>query len=197
MELQNKPDLTPQPTNHRDNNISGYLINIAISIIFLYILNNLLDLYVPWIPGDFSKFFWNILNNVYNHVEIPHLSKAFVQCLWAINTFLGTSIIGNFFLLLYRPRWLHHLIQAFIAGVAILALFVVYNIYPFNFDSSNINLIIHTVLIIIMVGLGIGMVGELVRFIMALLRQCRLNHAPPPISNQFQGPMPDQISKSD
>lgn len=174
MELEKKSDPAFQSSPaRRENGIVGYLINIAISIVLLYILNNLLNLYVPWIPGDFSKFFWNILNNVYNHVEIPHLSKAFVQCLWAINIFLGFSIIGNFVLILYRPRWFHHLVQSALAGLAIMAFSIVYAIYPFNFDNSAINTGIRVVLIIIMVGLGIGLLSEFVRFIFAVGRDLR------------------------
>ncbi len=199
MEIENKSDQSPVQGSpiRKENGIVGYLINIAISIVLLYILNNLLNLYVPWIPGDFSKFFWNILNNVYNHVEIPHLSKAFVQCLWAINFFLGFSIIGNFILILYHPRWFHHLVQAFLAGLAILAFFVVYAIYPFNFDNSAINTAIRVVLIIVMVGLGVGLLSEAVRFVIDLTHHLRSREKKaPPIVAPIEGQPPDQVGEN-
>jgi hypothetical protein len=147
--------------------IRGYIIGIAISTVILYIVNNLLNIYVPWIPGDFSKFFWNILNNVYNHVEIPHLLKTFGQCLWAINLYLLLSILGNFVLLLYRPRWFHHLTQAVVTGLALLAVYTIYRIYPFSFDQGAINTGIKAGLIVIMAGLGIGSLFELAMFVKA------------------------------
>jgi hypothetical protein len=153
--------------------IRSYIIAIAISIILLYTFNNLLNIYVPWIPSDFSKFFWNVLNNVYNHVEIPHLSKAFMQCLWAINIALSFSIIGNFLLLVFRPRWFQYLIRAIIFGLGILAAYVVYVIYPFNFDGATINNIIKAVLIVGMALLFVALIIACVRCIIALMRERR------------------------
>ena len=158
-----------EPPEWKKYPVRGYLIAVAVSIVLLYVLNNLLNLYVPWIPGDYSRFFWNILNNVYNHVEISFLSKALTQCLWAINLSLAFSIIGNFVLVLYRPRWFHHLVQASLRGLAILATYVVYYIFPFKFESSAVNTAIRIVLIIIMIGLAAFMISSLVRSIGALV----------------------------
>jgi hypothetical protein len=173
--------------------IRGYIIGIAISTVILYLVNNLLNIYVPWIPGDFSKFFWNILNNVYNHVEISHLLKTFGQCLWAINLYLLISILGNFVLLLYRPRWFHHLIQAAMTGLAVLPVYVVYKIYPFSFDQAAINTGVKAGMIVIMAGLGIGSIYQLAMFIKAAAlnlqsKPPRLNPVMPPPQEQ----MPDQ-----
>jgi hypothetical protein len=153
--------------------IRGYIIAIAISIILLYTFNNLLNIYVPWIPSDFSKFFWNVLNNVYNHVEIPHLSKAFMQCLWAINIALSFSIIGNFLLLVFRPHWFQHLIRAIIFGLGIIAAYVVYAIYPFNFDNATINNIIKAVLIVGIAILFMSFTIACVRCIITLMSERR------------------------
>jgi hypothetical protein len=167
---QNVPEVKTPPA-WKAYPIRGYIIAIAISIILLYTFNNLLNIYVPWIPSDFSKFFWNVLNNVYNHVEIPHLSKAFMQCLWAINIALTFSIIGNFLLLVFRPRWFQSLIRAIIFGLGILAAYVVYAIYPFNFDSTTINNIIKAVLIAGIALLFVFLVFACVRCINALMSE--------------------------
>ncbi len=42
--------------------VRDYIWGIAACVVLLYVLNNLMNIYVPWIPGDFSSFFWNILN---------------------------------------------------------------------------------------------------------------------------------------
>jgi hypothetical protein len=151
----------------------GYIIAIAVSILLLFTFNNLQYIYVPWIPSDFSKFFWNVLNNVYNHVEIPHLSKAYMQCLWAINIAITASILGNFLLLIFRPRWFHYLIQVIIYGLGILAVYVLYAIYPFSFESDTINLCIKAILIAVMAGLLIALVIAGLKSLNALIRDRR------------------------
>jgi len=156
------------PPEWQKYRIRGYIITMAVCIIVLYVVNNLLNIYVPWIPGDFSRFFWNILNNVYNHVEITYLSKTFGECLWAINLFLLCNIMGNFSLLQYRPRWFHYLIQSIVAGLAVLALYVVYHVYPFNFESDTVNREIRIALLVLMGGSGLFLIFGLVQFILNL-----------------------------
>jgi hypothetical protein len=153
--------------------IRGYIVSITVSTLILYLVNNLLNIYVPWIPGDFSKFFWNILNNVYNHVEITFLAKTFSLCLWAINLYLLLSMLGNFVLLLYRPRWFHHLMQAVIAGLAVLPAHVLYKIYPFVFEQEAVNSGIKAGLIAIMVAMGIWATFEFAMFIKSVLLELR------------------------
>lgn len=143
--------------------IRGCIIAITVSIVLLYVFNNLLNIYVPWIPSDFSRFFWNILNNVYNHVDIPFLSKAYMQCLWAINISLSFSIMGNFSLLIYRPRWFQYLIRAIIFGSGILPAYVIYVLYPFKIDNDTINNAIKAIIILGIVGLSAGVVFSLVK----------------------------------
>ncbi len=151
--------------------IRGFIVAIAVSIILLYTFNNLLLIYVPWIPSDFSKFFWNILNNVYNHVEIPFLSKAYEQCLWAINIALFFSIMGNFFLLMFRPRWFQYLVRAVIFGSGILPAYVIFAIFPFKIDNAVLENSIEVILIIGIVGLSIGVIISLIRCIFSFKRE--------------------------
>jgi hypothetical protein len=151
------------PPAWRAYRIRGYIAAIVISIILLYFLNNLLNLYVPWIPSDFSRFFWNILNNVYNHVEIPFLSRAYMQCLWAVNIALSFSIMGNFFLLVFRPRWFQYLIRGIIFGSGILAAYVIYAIYPFKIDSAAVNNTLKAIIIIGIAGLSAGVIFSLIK----------------------------------
>jgi hypothetical protein len=164
-----------EPPVWKKYRIRDYIWAIAACIVLLYVLNNLMDIYVPWSYGDFSQFFWNILNNIYNHVEIPFLSKAYIQCLWAINIALTAGILGNFILLLYRPRWAHYLIQAIISGLSLIAVYVVWAIYPFRFDSSRADSIVKIVLILIMVGMALGLLNSFVRFVLAIRRE--MNHS--------------------
>lgn len=177
VETANTPDGPARenktPPDWKAFPIRGYIIAIAVSILLLYALNNLQNIYVPWIPSDFSRFFWNILNNVYNRVEISFLSPAYMQCLWAINISLSASIMGHFTLLIYRPRWFHYLIQAMIFGLGLLAAYVIYAIYPFSLESVRIDRLVRGILILGMVSLAVWFTISVVRSILAFLREKR------------------------
>lgn len=139
-------------------NFKRNIIVIGISIILLYFLNNLLYIYVPYIPNDPTGFFWGLLKNMYNHVEIPFLTKEFTNCLWAINLFLLLTILGYFSFLFYNPAIYKKLVYALLSLSAILAFFVVYIIFPFKLDSSQMTSFIKIVLIIPMIGFGLNII---------------------------------------
>jgi hypothetical protein len=96
-----------------------------------------------------------------------------MQCLWAVNITLSFSIMGNFFLLIYRPRWFHYLVQAVLYGLGIVAVYVVYAIYPFIFESVKINNGIKAALITGMAGLATALIIAFIRFIRAITHQTR------------------------
>jgi hypothetical protein len=133
--------------------VANYYVGIGADILLLYFFNNI-------------KF-----------VEIPFLTtKDYVGCLWAINLALGMGIIGNFILLLYRPRWFPHLVQAILNALSIFAVYIIYKIFPFSFSNSNFQTAARIALIVIMAAIAIGLVNEVIKF-----GKTWMHREPPPI----------------
>jgi hypothetical protein len=149
------------PESRRD--LRNKLIVISISIVLLYVFNNLLYFYVPYIPNDPTGIFWRILKNVYGNAEISILTKEFVSCLWAINLFLLVSILGYFSFLLYAPGWYQKFIFTLVSILGILAFFVVYFIFPFKLDSHLLITITKTLIIIFVVFIALNAIRILLK----------------------------------
>ncbi len=137
--------------------IANYYVGMAADIILLYFFNNI------------------------KYVEIPFLTtKDYISCLWAINLALGAGIIGNFVLLFYRPRWFPHLVQAILNALSILAVYIIYKIFPFSFSAISFQTATRIALILIMAAIGIGLIVEVIKFGKALVH--REPPATPPVS---------------
>jgi hypothetical protein len=131
----------------RGPRIAHYYIAIAVDIVLLYVLNNL------------------------RYMGISLITDYFTSCLWAINLSLSFGIVGNFTLLLYRPRWFHHLVQAILSLLAIIAVYVVYSIFPFNLGGELLPRALRIILILIMAGAAIGLLVEVVKFTLAWMQR--------------------------
>lgn len=127
--------------------IATFYFGLAVDIVLLYVINNLV------------------------YFKIPFLTDQLVSCLWAINLALGMGIIGNFVLLLYRPAWFYHLVQAISNLLVILAFYIVLRVFPFNFSQGILQTSVKVTLIVVMAGIGIASLIELIRFGLALLRK--------------------------
>jgi hypothetical protein len=138
-------------------------ITIGVLVIFLYLFNNLVYFYVPYIPNDPTGIFWSILKNVYGHAEISFLTKEFVSCLWAINLFLLVSILGYFSFFLYKPSWYQYFVLTLVSILGILALFVVFFIFPFKLDSRLLIIIIKTLIIIFIASAALNAIRILLK----------------------------------
>lgn len=165
-------EITPEHPNKeeskREFRVANYLIAIFINIFVLYVVNNL----VPNIPHPIdqyaSKDYPGLIESIVNwaaNFQASFLTHDFVSCLWAINLALGLAIMGNFFLLLYRPRWFHHLVQAIICAAGFVAVFLVLRTFPFSVSSSFLIIVIRAFLIALIIGLSIGLIVELIRFV--------------------------------
>jgi hypothetical protein len=120
--------------------VVNYYVGITINIILLYALNNIR--YLNSSVLDTNKY---------------------ISCLWAINLALTIGILGNFILLILRPRWLYHATQLAMNLTIILAFYIIYQQFPFTFVSETYQTAVKVILIIIMAGTGIGAIVELVR----------------------------------
>ncbi len=116
---------------------SEYIAAIVVNIILLYIFNNLINWHVYFIT--------NALNDI----------------LWIINAAIIVTIIGNIVLLVYNPGWFRHIMKIILNIVAIIAVYNIFTVFPFNFSSFLIDWSVTIALIFIMVGITIATIVEL------------------------------------
>lgn len=155
--INNKKSYVKNDGRSVETGIAKYYIDLAANIILLYFFNNIIYANIPFLAN-----------------------KSYISCLWAINLALAVGIIGNFILLLYRPRWFHHLVQAVLSALIILAAYIVYRIFPFTFNSDVLQTVARTLLLIIMAGTGIGLIVEVVKFSISFMH--REPPGTPPVS---------------
>ncbi len=114
-----------------------YIGAIIVNIILLYIFNNLLN--------------WHIY----------FVNSAFNEVLWIINLAIIVAIIGNFLMLVYRPEWFRHVTKIVLNIVAFAAVYLVYIVFPFNFNNSFFNWGLSILLILAMIGIIIATIVEI------------------------------------
>jgi hypothetical protein len=141
--------------------INKNLITIGVFILLVYLFNNLYYTYSPHIQNETTQFFGIFLKNIYNHGEIPLISKNFINCLWAINLFLFVSILGYFSLLIYTQKLYKKLVFVCISILGILAISVVYVVFPFKIGSGAMIMVVKVLLIVI----GTGVIVNLFRLL--------------------------------
>ncbi|MGZ7048639.1 MAG: hypothetical protein ACXVHW_02005 [Methanobacterium sp.] len=122
--------------NKKKNWKAEYITAIIFGLIFLYIVNNLLN--------------WNIY----------FITGALNQVLWIINLSIIVTIIGNILLLAYSPQWFRHVIKIIINIISLISTYFVYIVFPFNFYNSFINWGVSIFLILIMIGIVIAIIVE-------------------------------------
>jgi hypothetical protein len=150
LEIPNNEVKPSQISSLESNaNFKMSLIVMGICAILVYFLNNIVYTYVPFIPNDFSAIFWNALNKIYNHGAITVLTNDFSKCLWAINLVIIFALLGYFSFLLYNPDWYKKLINSLICVLGITALYVLFRVFPFRFESTFLVTFFKAVLIIL------------------------------------------------
>jgi hypothetical protein len=122
--------------NKVKNRKSEYIIAIIFNIIFLYIVNNLLNWHIYFIT--------NALNNI----------------LWIINLSILATIVGNALLLAYSHEWFRHIVKIILNIISLIAFYFVYVIFPFNFYNSFINWGLSILLIFFIIGIIIATIIE-------------------------------------
>jgi len=123
--------------NRKREQKSEYLVAIIFNLIFLYIVNNLLNWHVYFI------------------------TNAFNDVLWIINLSIIATIIGNALLLLYSPERFRHVIKIVLNIFAFIATYFVYEVFPFNFYNSFYNWGVNILLILAMIGIVIATIVEI------------------------------------
>jgi hypothetical protein len=123
--------------NREKEQKSEYIAAIIFNLIFLYVVNNLLN--------------WHIY----------FITNAFNEVLWIINLSIMASIIGNALLLLYSPERLRHMVKIIINIISFIAVYIVYKVFPFNFYNSFYNWGFNILLILAMIGIAIATIVEI------------------------------------
>jgi len=123
--------------NREKEQKSEYISAIIVSLIFLYVVNNLLN--------------WHIY----------FITNAFNEVLWNINLSIIATIIGNGLLLLYSPERFRHLVKIIINIISFIAVYVVYRVFPFNFYNSFYNWGFNILLILALIGIAIATIVEI------------------------------------
>jgi hypothetical protein len=192
-EISNTPDTKTNANRIKDN--AGYLIVMAISIVLLYIVNNLfvdaITPLEPYVISTYPKFLVAIIN-FFSNLHSLIFSGDLVKYLWSINLALALSIVGNLVLLIWRPRWFLHLFKAFLLGIAVLPVYLVLTRFPFVVQSHIWQTVIRIFLITLLSALIVVFIFEAVRFVLALLDKIRkdrsrVSHDPAPVT-EASGP---------
>ena len=123
--------------NRKREQKSEYITAIIFNLIFLYIVNNLLN--------------WHIY----------FVTNAFNEVLWIINLSIVVSIIGNVLLLLYSPERFRHMVKIIINIISFIAVYIVWKVFPFNFYNSFYNWGFNILLILAMIGIAIATIVEI------------------------------------
>lgn len=122
--------------NKKKNRKSDYIFAIIFNLIFLYIVNNLLN--------------W----------DIYFITDALNEVLWIVNLSIIVAIIGNALLLAYNPEWFRHVIKIIMNIFALISTYFVYIVFPFDFNNSFLNWGLGIFLILIMIGIAIAIIVE-------------------------------------
>jgi hypothetical protein len=123
--------------NRKREEKSEYISAIIVSLIFLYVVNNLLN--------------WHIY----------FITNAFNEVLWIINLSIIATIIGNALLLLYNPERFRHVVKIIINIISFIAVYIVYKVFPFNFYNTFYNWAFNILLILAIIGIAIATIVEI------------------------------------
>jgi hypothetical protein len=142
-ESRNRSSMMPR------RRITDYIFTAVFDIAFLVIVNKIPD--------------WNI----------AFITDSFPDILWAVNTSLSVSLAGNLILIVFHPRFLHHLFNAVFSVFGILATSVILSVFPFDFShvvGQWLNTVVRIALIVGIVGSAISVVVNMVKAIGAVFR---------------------------
>lgn len=120
----------------------GYSVTIALSVGLLYVANNLLEWNAaPFITEDYERI-------------LPVLNAAFIA-----------TVVVNVIWILYDAAWIRSLGRIILNLIAIGALLLTLNVFPFNFAAYTFNweaLVTFLVLFLIL-GLVVVTIAEIVK----------------------------------
>lgn len=127
---------------------AGYTMVILVDLALLFVANNLLA--------------WDLL---------PFLTDDFARVLWLIDISLLATIAVNLAHLWYDPAWFRSLGQVGLGSISMLVANRMFQVFPFDFSAYQFDWerTARLVIVLTMVGIGIGIVVEVVKLARSLL----------------------------
>ena len=137
----------------------GYGVSIVVELALLILVNNLVE--------------WDIA---------PFITEEFNDLVPYINVSLIVSMLVNAVYFAFDPRWFRSFTQAILNVISLVVVFQTYRIFPFDFSGSDFNwtAVTRTGLVVLMVLITIGTIGEVVKMFHALATSGSTHRQPPP-----------------
>ncbi len=119
---------------------TGYALSIVINAFLIYLAHHLL----AW--------------------QVPILTSAFTDVLWSIDLSLGATIVARaIFFMGYDAAWFRHLGEAVLDVFALLSVYTIYRVFPFQFDQAWWYDVASLVLVVLIGALLIAVVVNAIR----------------------------------
>ncbi|MGB5167874.1 MAG: hypothetical protein WBP49_05635 [Acidimicrobiia bacterium] len=137
----------------------GYAVAIVVEVALLIVVNNLVE--------------WDIA---------PFITEGFNNLVPYINVSLVASMVVNIAYFAFDPRWFRSLTQAILNVISLIVIVQTYRIFPFDFSGSDFNwtALTRTVLVVLMVLVGVGIVGEIAKMLQGLSTEGAAHRQNPP-----------------
>ena len=137
----------------------GYAVSIVVEVALLVLVNNLVE--------------WDIA---------PFITEGFNNLVPYINVSLVASMVVNIAYFAFDPRWFRSLTQAILNVISLVVIVQTYRIFPFDFSGSDFNwtALTRTVLVVLMVLVGVGIVGEVAKMLQGLSTEGAAHRPNPP-----------------
>ena len=137
----------------------GYAVAIVVEVALLVVVNNLVE--------------WDIA---------PFITEGFNNLVPYINVSLVASMVVNIAYFAFDPRWFRSLTQAILNVISLVVIVQTYRIFPFDFSGSDFNwtALTRTVLVVLMVLVGVGIVGEVAKMLQGLSTEGAAHRPNPP-----------------
>lgn len=82
-----------------------------------------------------SSVFIYLLNNIQNY-NFSFITDGFYTCVWLFNLPLSITVLANALFIFYHEEWFRNLNKIIINVLNLIALFILFTIFPFNLSHS-------------------------------------------------------------
>lgn len=138
---ENKSSVKNKILKEKEFKNSGFIGAIIVNIIFLYIVNNLLN--------------WNIF----------FIAPTWTQVLFILNLSIVANILANIGFLIYQRGWFRTLVQIILNIIGFVVVYELYVVFPFIIQTEWIAIGLKLLLILAVIGLVISTIIEVLRLI--------------------------------
>ena len=94
---------------------------------------------------------------------VPFITPSFNDVLWAIDLSIGATIAANACFIVYDATWFRHLTQIGLDALALLSVYMLYRVFPFDFEAAWLSDLVSIALVFAMLGVSIALMVDLVR----------------------------------